>query len=271
MPDRNHICITCGTQFDESGAPPVACPICEDERQYVRANGQEWTTLAAMRGHYRNAITELERGLFGIKTEPAYAIGQRAYIVKTASGNLLWDCVSFIDDETIAAITELGGLSAIAISHPHFHSSMVDWSRAFGGVPISIHADNEPWVMQPNPTIRFWAGGTVNALADLTIVRCGGHFPGSAVLHWPAGAEGRGALMTGDTIAPVADTRWVTFMYSYPNRIPLNRSAVDQIATAVAPFAFDRIYGIEPDLVVSADAKNAVRRSAERYIRHISG
>jgi glyoxylase-like metal-dependent hydrolase (beta-lactamase superfamily II) len=107
-------------------------------------------------------------------------------------------------------------------------------------------------------------------LGDITLIRCGGHFPGSTVLHWPAGADGKGALMTGDTIMVVADTRWVTFMYSYPNDIPLNRPAVERIVAAVEPFAYDRLYSSWWDKVTRTDAKNAVKRSADRYIRAIS-
>jgi hypothetical protein len=41
------ICRTCGVQY---GAPRKDCPICEDERQYVGWDGQQWTTLAELRG-----------------------------------------------------------------------------------------------------------------------------------------------------------------------------------------------------------------------------
>jgi glyoxylase-like metal-dependent hydrolase (beta-lactamase superfamily II) len=103
----------------------------------------------------------------------------------------------------------------------------------------------------------------------LTLIRCGGHFPGSDVLHWPQGAEGRGALFTGDTMQVAQDRRYVSFMYSYPNMIPLNKSAIERIVNAVEPFEFDRIYGGWWDYHV-LDAKSAVKRSAERYIKAIS-
>jgi glyoxylase-like metal-dependent hydrolase (beta-lactamase superfamily II) len=204
-----------------------------------------------------------------MRTEPEFAISQRAHLIITPSGNVLWDCVSYIDEETVAAVERLGGISAIAFSHPHFHSSMVEWSRAFNDAPIYIHADNEPWVMRPDPAITYWTGETVNPIPGLTVVRCGGHFPGSSVLHWPEGSEGRGALFTGDTIQVVADNRWVTFMYSYPNLIPLNASTIRNIVAAIEPYEFDRLYAAWPERVVPQDAKNAVRRSADRYIARI--
>lgn len=268
-----YICITCGTQYPPSAGAPAHCPICEDDRQYVNPNGQRWTSLAEMRdlGRYRNAVAEIEPGLTGVVTEPGFAIGQRACLIKTEAGNLLWDCLSYLDDATVAEVERLGGIAAIAISHPHFYSAMVEWSRAFGDAPIHLHADNAPWVMRPDPAVRYWSEETFAPLPGLTLIRCGGHFPGSTVLHWPDGADGRGALFTGDTIYVVADRRWVTFMYSYPNSIPLNAAAVRRIEAAVEPFAFDRLYAAWSDRVVTTDAEGAVRRSAQRYVERISG
>jgi glyoxylase-like metal-dependent hydrolase (beta-lactamase superfamily II) len=147
---------------------------------------------------------------------------------------------------------------------------MVEWSEAFGDAPIYLHRDNEPWVMRPDRRIVFWETETYPLVADVTLIRCGGHFPGSSVLHWATGANGQGVLMTGDTIMVVSDTRWATFMYSYPNLIPLNRAAVERIVAAVEPFTYDRLYSGWWDKVIANDAKNAVQRSAERYIRAIS-
>lgn len=266
----NYICTTCGTQFEATDSEPNRCPICEDERQYVHPDGQRWTTLDALRVDHHNFIKEMEPGLTGIGTEPRFAIGQRALLVQTSQGNVLWDCISFIDDETIAAVKARGGLSAIAISHPHFYSGMIEWSRAFDDAPIYLHESNRPWVMRPDPAITYWSGETVSPVAGVTLIRCGGHFPGSSVLHWAAGAEGRGVLLTGDTIYVVADLRFVSFMYSYPNLIPLPPSAVKSIVAAVEPFAFERLYAGWFDKVVLSEAKTAVRRSAERYVGAIS-
>jgi len=208
--------------------------------------------------------------LTAIRTDPLFAISQHAHMIETSDGNVLWDCISLVDDATVDEVKRRGGVSTIAISHPHFYSSMIEWSRAFGGIPIHLHADNRPWVMRPDSTISFWEGDSLELLPGVTLIRCGGHFPGSTVLHWASGADGKGALFTSDTINVVADRNWVTFMYSYPNSIPLNTSAVRIIVQAVEPYAFDRIYGSWPGAVVQTDAKAAVRRSAERYIAHIS-
>lgn len=266
----NYICATCGVQHQASDTPPDRCPICEDERQYVGHNGQRWTTLAELQQEHHNRIEPIAPGLTGIGTLPAFAIGQRALLVQTPQGNVLWDCVSLLDDASIATINALGGLSAIAVSHPHTVGSLVEWSHAFGNVPIYWHADNREWVMRPDPAFVFWEGETQSVLDGITLVRCGGHFPGSAVLHWAQGAGGRSALLTGDTMQVAQDHRYVSFMYSYPNMIPLNRRAVERIVRAVEPYEFDQLYGGWWDYHVASDAKAALKRSAGRYIQAIS-
>ena len=264
-----HICVTCGVQHAESDSPPPACAICQDERQYVGWEGQRWTTLEGMRREgYRSDIREMEPGLYGIGIQPRFGIGQRALLVQTAGGNVLWDCVGFIDDQAIERIHEVGGVGAIAFSHPHFYGAMAEWSRAFGGASIHIPEADRAWVMRPDPSITLWEGA-VELAAGVTLIQCGGHFEGSAVLHWADGAEGRGVLLAGDTMTVVQDRRYVSFMRSYPNLIPLPASAVRHIAEAVHPFPFDRIYGGWWESVVGSDAQIAVERSAERYIRQI--
>ncbi len=266
----NYICVTCGTQFAATESVPEHCPICEDDRQYIGPNGQQWTTLAALQADHHTEVGEEEPGLTYIITEPGFAIGQCARLVPTVGGNILWECTSLLDDATVAAVRERGGISAIAFSHPHFHSAMIEWSQAFGGVPIYIHAANRPWVQRSDPAIRYWEGATC-ALGDgLTLIHCGGHFPGSSVLHWAAGAEGRGVLLTGDTIYVVSDRRYVSFMYSYPNAIPLNARAINGIADAVTPYEFERVYSSWPNRAVTHDGKAAVLRSRDRYLRAIS-
>lgn len=268
----NYICTTCGAQYAASEGYPVdICKICADERQYVRPSGQYWTTLPELQQTHHNEIRTVEPNLTGIASVPTFCIGQRPLLIQTPKGNMLWDCNSLIDDVTVAALNALGGVNAIAISHPHFYSSMIEWSKAFNDAPIYLHRDNQPWVMRPDERIVYWDTETYSPLADITLIRCGGHFPGSTVLYWGGGADGKGVLMTGDTIMVVPASGWTTFMYSYPNDIPLNRPAVERIVAAVEPYPYDRLYSAWWDKVIQSDAKNAVKRSAERYIRAISG
>lgn len=266
----NFICDTCGAQFAESSLPPTQCPICTDSRQYIGPNGQQWTTIQELQKDHHNRIETVEPNLTGIGTEPTFAIGQRGLLVQTSRGNVLWDCPSLLDDATINAIKNLGGIAAIAVSHPHLAGSLVDYSHALGNAPIFWHASNREWVMRPDPAFVFWEGETQEILDGLTLILCGGHFARSDVLHWQAGAEGRGVLLAGDTIQVASDHRYVSFMYSSPNMIPLNARAVERIVNSVEPFTFDRLYGGWWHSIVTTDAKIVVKRSAERYLQAIA-
>ena len=266
------ICVTCGTQFDESERPPERCPICEDERQFVGWAGQEWTTLEDLRARHRLALQAEGDGLLGIGCEPRFAIGQRALLVPARAGdgpgrNVLWDCISLIDDAAVRVVEAQGGLAAIAISHPHYYSSMVEWSQAFRGVPIYVHVDERAWVMRPDPRVVFWEGERLQIGDGLTLLRLGGHFAGAQVLHWAGGAGGRGVLLAGDILQVVPDRRFVSFMYSYPNYIPLPAATVRRMVERLEPYPFERVYGAWFGAVVRANAKAAVRRSAARYIK----
>jgi len=266
---NNYICVACGTQFGETDSPPERCPICEDERQYVNWEGQLWTSLDRLRTTHSNLIEEEGDRLFGIGTEPSFAIGQRALLVQSPGGNLLWDCVTLLDDPTIARVNELGGIQAIAISHPHYYSAMVEWSRAFNGAPIHLHAADRAWVMRDDPSLQFWEGATHSLWDGMMLVSCGGHFDGGTVLHWPGGTDGRGALLTGDIVQVVMDRRYVSFMRSYPNLIPLSAAAISKILERLEPFPFEQIYGAWWERNILSDAKGAVNRSAERYLHAI--
>jgi glyoxylase-like metal-dependent hydrolase (beta-lactamase superfamily II) len=265
-----YICVTCGVQHAESAAPPLGCPICQDERQYVGWNGQQWTTLEEMAARgYRNVLRDEDPGLTSITTVSAFGIGQQALLLQTPGGNVLWDCVSHLDGDTIAAVRARGGIQAIAISHPHFYATCVEWSEAFGGAPIYIHAADRQWVMRPSPSVVLFDRGEIEAVPGVTVVQVGGHFDGATVLHWPDGAGGRGAVLSGDTLQVVMDRRYVSFMYSYPNLIPLSAQAVEGIAATMRRYRYERIYGAFNGRTVRVEGAQAVERSAERYLRHL--
>jgi glyoxylase-like metal-dependent hydrolase (beta-lactamase superfamily II) len=265
----NAICSTCGTQYSTSDQPPLHCVICTDERQYVGLDGQRWTTLDELRASYKIIIQQEEPRLTSFFIEPRFGIGQRAFLIQTDDGNILWDCISLLDTHTVEHIENLGGIAAICISHPHYYTTLVEWSRAFRNAPIYLHGADAEWVMRPDKCIEFWTGETKALPGGITAIRCGGHFPGGTVLHWPQGGEGKGALLSGDIIQVVPDTRFVSFMWSYPNYIPLNAATVEHIAARVEPYAFDRIYGAFPKMTVVSNAKEAIRLSVERYLKAI--
>ena len=258
------ICNTCGTQFSPSDKEPARCPICDEERQFVPPSGQVWTTHEALARRYTNTFRQHEPSLIGIGTVPAFAIGQRALLLRTAKGNVLWDCITLLDDATIEIVKGLGGLIGIAISHPHYYSSMVEWAHAFNA-PIHLHTADRQWVMRPDPSIQFWDGDALTLADGVTLIRCGGHFAGGTVLHWAQGAGGKGALLSGD-IVQVGPDKKVSFMRSYPDLIPLDATSVQHIADVLEPWPFDPIYGAWWDRIIATGGKQAMAYSVRRYI-----
>ena len=251
---QSYLCVTCGAAFVPSAEPPSECPICLDERQYVGTQGQRWTTPAELRETHRTRVEEVEPGLTGVGVEPAFAIGQRALRVES----LLWECVPLVDDA-------VEGVETIASSHPHLYSAMVDWADRFDA-RILLHEADREWAMRPSPRIEYWSGERHRVSDALELVRLGGHFAGSTVCVWRDGAAGRGALLAGDTLQVAADRDWVSFMWSYPNMIPLPAAEVERIRAVVETLAFDRVYGGWWDRVIETGAKTKVLRSADRYI-----
>jgi hypothetical protein len=266
MPDETTwICKACATQYPSSAEPPAACPICEDPRQYIpHDEGQVFLRFGDFLDAHEADVRD-DHGILGIGTTPSFAIGQRALLVKSAAGNVLWDCIPYLDDDLVERVVAEGGLAAIAISHPHYYSAMVEWAHAFG-CPVHLHEAERKWVMRPDESIRFWDGETLDLGGGVTLVRCGGHYEGGQVLHW---AE-RSALLSGDIVQVIPDRRFVSFMYSYPNLIPLPPSKVQRIVEALAPFPFETIHGAWWDRFVAADGSGVVRRSADRYVRALS-
>jgi hypothetical protein len=263
----HYVCTTCGTQYASSGAPPERCAICDEERQFVNPDGQSWTTLEEMRSskRYANELVQLEEGLYRLTTVPRFAIGQSAYIVRTGSYTLMWDCVAYLDEETLNKLAKIGGIDAIGISHPHYYTTCAEWAAELD-VPVYLHEADRQWAMRTDDRISHWQGDRKELAPGLALHRLGGHFDGGTVAHWEQGNEGKGLLLTGDIIQVVQDPRWVSFMYSYPNLIPLSAAKVADIAGRVSGLKFDRIYNAFNG-VVKEGASESVRRSAERYIR----
>lgn len=264
------ICATCGVEHPELEQPPAECAICLDERQFVPATGQRWVSLAELAAEpYELSVQELEPDLYGLLRTPAVGIGQLSLLLRTPEGNLLWDPPGYYDERVGAELRALGGVAVVAASHPHMFGAQVAWSRAFGGALVWVNAADAHWVRRHDPAIRTWSD-TQRVLGDVTLVQCGGHFPGSAVAHWPAGADGRGVLLTGDTIGATAAVGWASFLRSFPNNIPLSAAAVERVVGRVEPYDYDRLY-VLTGRTIERDAKAAVRRSADRHIGWVNG
>ncbi|MBB4087485.1 MBL fold metallo-hydrolase [Sphingomonas carotinifaciens] len=261
-----HICATCGTSYESGAAQPIHCAICTDERQYVPRSGQKWTYREQIAAQHNNRWREHRPGLLSIETTPRFAIGQRAFLLTTPAGNILWDCIANLDSATIRLVTALGGLHAIAVSHPHYYTTMQDWSAAFGA-PVFLHAADREWVMRPSPHLRFWEGETLELADGVRLVRLGGHFPGGTVLQLNRADK---TLLVGDILQITPGGDAVSFMWSYPNMLPLSAVTVDGIADRVERLDFDRMYGAFTYQNIEAGAKAIVLRSAERYISHLN-
>lgn len=246
------------------------CVICADERQWVPAGGQKWATLEELADAGRRVhVRELEPALFGITVEPKVGIGQQTHLVCTPAGNLLWDPVGYLDEAAVSRVREQGDVMAIAASHPHMFGVQVEWSRVLGGVPVLVSQADVDWVRRPDPAIETWSG-RYELAPGLTLYQVGGHFPGSSIVHWTAGADGKGVLLVSDTIHANPDRATVTFLRSYPNRIPLSPTVVQRITRAVTTLAFDRLYD-NFGRTIDAGAAAAISRSAARYSGWVRG
>ena len=263
------ICETCGTQFVERVGTPAICPICSDDRQYVGWSGQTWTTHEALGAKFKMRLED-DNGLFAVGLEPAFAINQRALYLPTDAGNILWECVSLVTEEAVAALKSRGGVDKIIISHPHFYSSMVEWSEALGGIPILLHEADRDWVQRPSSKIHFWSGDEHRLSDAVTLIRCGGHFPGSTALHWKDGPRRGGALFPGDALQVVQDRRHVTFMYSYPNYIPMKPSDVRSMRSRLEGYEFDDVFGYTWGRNIIGGGRKAVDDSFARYLKAVA-
>ena len=257
-----YLCTACGVQYPENDAEPACCRICEDERQFVPKAGQKWTTPEDLAVGRFNVFRKVTPGLYGLSTTPQFAIGQRAFLVITPTGNILWDCISFLDSATTEIVRAFGGIKAIALSHPHFYGAMASWGRMFD-CPVLVHEADRNWVVEPDVCIEFWKGETRDILPGVTLHRLGGHFPGSTVLHW----ADRRTLLPGDTVLVTRDRRHVAFMWSYPNYVSLPAAEVERLGRRLSALDFNATYSAFWDRGdIDQDDKAAVDRSVSRDI-----
>ncbi len=260
------ICRTCAV---EHATPVGVCAICADERQWVPAAGQAWTTLEELRvAGTTIEIVELEPGLHGVSAAPGVGIGQQSKLLVTAAGSLLWDPIGYLDDSAVERILDLGPVKAIAASHPHMFGVSVEWSRRLGGAPVYVNDANVAFVGRPHAAIRSWSG-RIEPLRGVTLAQVGGHFPGSALVHFTA-PDGKGVLLSSDTVYVNPDRASVSFMRSFPNHIPLSPTVVARLVAALDAFEYDRLYGNFAN-AIRADGRAVVHRSAERHAAWVRG
>jgi glyoxylase-like metal-dependent hydrolase (beta-lactamase superfamily II) len=262
-------CALCGVEQPADRLPAV-CPICADERQWLSPDGvQRWTTPRQSREEgARLEIVDVEPDVRGIVLTGGSGIHQQAMLVSTPGGNVMIEVPAHIDDDIVARVRELGGLRAIIASHPHMYGVQSLWSAAFDDAPVHVSEVDAGWLgVRPTATVT-WTD-EIELAPGMVASQPGGHFPGSVVVRWAA-PDGKGVLFCGDTVFPGPDRARVSFLRSYPNRIPLSAAVVRRVADHVARHDFDRMYGNFGNPVLS-DARGAVLRSADQYIRWVSG
>lgn len=272
------ICTACGTQFPNADRKDrTTCFICDDPRQYTPPSGQSFTTLGSMINSlagYKNVFHRYEKDdrLTFIYTTPKFAIGQRCILIRTPAGNVLWDCLTLLDEATIQEIRKLGGIKAIVISHPHYYSTHLLWARAFD-CKVYLSAEDRQWLAQTDDTRQVFLGeGTreqevivpdeqgQDVRSGARILKLGGHFPGSLVLLFD------GRLLVADTLltTPAGLGSWETdalgnkreghlgrpdglnsfaFMWSIPNLIPLSPDEITQMWNILEKYDFGSTHG----------------------------
>ncbi|EMF13805.1 uncharacterized protein SEPMUDRAFT_65080 [Sphaerulina musiva SO2202] len=252
------ICCACGTQFDISANQPLqACRICDDPRQFVPPTGQSWTSLHEMHTQtqpsYHNTFhpDALDSRITSICTSPKFAIGQRCILLETSHGNILWDCITYLDQATVDFIASRGGLRGIVISHPHYYTTHLDWARTFDCPVWFSQEDAEEWVSRGDGEGRrrliLKGRGEEDVLGVVKAIKVGGHFPGSLVLLWEKKLFVADSLVTTPSALyhhnrPPGTNSYV-FMWSIPNMIPLAPSEIYKIWLALRKHEFESTYG----------------------------
>ncbi|ODN76721.1 hypothetical protein L202_05346 [Cryptococcus amylolentus CBS 6039] len=277
------ICKACGTQYSK---PRPDCPICEDPRQYVPVTGQEWTSLAELGSGRKHILQpdEEDARINHIMTEPGFAINQTPFLIQTAEGSYIWDCAAFLSVGLIGHLTALEKpLKAMAISHPHFFATSLTWARALK-IPLYICASDQTWFaraedLEDGDDVRFWLGEEVLG-PGVKLVQCGGHFPGSCVLHWdrllepPPPADNlptnptpvSGIIFVSDTLMIRPAQTHFSFLWSIPNSIPLRPQYVLGIQKALEGVNFTQATCAWRNLWIRDGAKKALGESAVEYI-----
>lgn len=261
--NQKKICTACGTQFSMNSNTLELCPICSDDRQYIPEKGQTWTTLNDLASNYSVAIKKINDSLYELLMNPRFAIGQRAFLVIAPGGNILWDCISLINEPTINFIKSKGGLKAITFSHPHYYSTMNEWAAIFD-CPIYIHQNDEQWILNMGNHVSLWMGIEKELWDGIRIINVGGHFPGSSILQIPF-LSPEGIVLCGDTFYISPSKRHIAVMYSYPNRIPLPLHEIQRIKKQMLLLPFDTMHGFFDYQNIYSDAKQLLENSLGKY------
>jgi glyoxylase-like metal-dependent hydrolase (beta-lactamase superfamily II) len=266
------ICDGCGLEHAGSPDPPPldGCvldrgPVSDEELGDLGPHTRQWLTFAELAAQPHSIeYRDHGRGVHSFRRVPRLGIGQWSFLVSTPAGNLLWDPPAYLDDEVEALVRGLGGVAAIATSHPHMFAAQVSWSHAFGRAPVLVNSSGKEWLPRPDAVIEFW-DGEVQPLPGIRVIWLGGHMPSSAVALTPDGS-----LLAGDTVAGSLDPGWLSFQRNYPRHVPLSAGTVQRLIDGLDDLQFDRLYTLGGD-AIEHDAHDVVRKAARRHIGWVSG
>ena len=256
------ICSTCGTYYPIDEVPSL-CTICSDERQYFPPAGQSWTKPEDLHRRHSVKLHRIKEHLYEIEINPLFAIGQRALLVLSPEGNVLWDCIPLLDELIVEFIRSKGGLKAICFSHPHYYSNMNEWASVFN-CPVYIHENDADHIMQQGPNIQLWKGTEYSLWDGMKIILVGGHFEGSSILQVPFLSE-KGAILCGDSVFLSPSKKHFSIMRSYPNRIPLPLNEIKRVKERLETISFDEFYGYIKTQNLDTAVKEIFRESMNRY------
>jgi glyoxylase-like metal-dependent hydrolase (beta-lactamase superfamily II) len=192
-----------------------------------------------------------------------FAIGQRALLVLSENGNVLWDCIPLLDELTIEFIRSKGGLKAIGFSHPHYYSNMNEWAETFD-CPIYIHEKDGNCIVDKGRHVQLWTGNEKMLWEGIRIINIGGHFAGSSILHVPF-LSPAGTIICGDTLFLSPGKKHFSVMYSYPNRMPLSLQEMQRVRKRFDSIQFDAFYGYQNLQNLNENVKEIFNESMKRY------
>lgn len=265
MPEQGLVCIRCGVkERGQSERPPSYCSCCLNLP--APENGESsWLTSHMVAITQTMSYREHHPGLWSLQLSPGIRRQRRAFLIRTESGNVLWDCPSMLDPATRTIITSLGGLSAIGISCPQAFGAAVEWSQAFG-CPIHVHANDMPRLRLANDAVIPWRGNRLELADDIVAFRLDLNCVGGSVLYWRP-AE---ALLTGDSLQ-IAPDGMLAFMDSWTSLAPYPMLAVMNMTRTLADLEIKRLFGAAPEITIGHDAGRILQVSSERHCRALAG
>lgn len=258
------ICVICGTCFPPSTQPPQVCQLCTGKQQLVLEGGTDWTTEELIQSDFHNVMNLEEPNLWSIHIRPSFASSQRAFFFRSDHGNILWDCLSLLDEQTKQQLDDLGGIQTIVLSNPHFQTGVCKWAEQFHA-EVVVHETDVKFLVEQPRRLKTWTGEYYQIQDGFDLIRIGGSFLGSSVLIWQAGSQEKGCMFTGDTLFVTKDRSWISFLDSNQH-VVWKISDIQDLGQKLNKYTFDRIYGAWPNRTIDTNGNEVVKQSVKRVV-----